>query len=180
MISRRILFTLIVLVLLNLTALAQSSGARTLRGTVTLGNTGKPVHNVMITVLQLKRTVTTDDDGKYEITDLPPGKYDIVAHLDRVPEVVRSADLTTAEATVDFQMELSSLREEVTITATGTEQAVSTSIQSVDVCWGRSTSRRRVLFHSAKLSTANWESQSGVSDRGPHGQCCEDSTEIAC
>src|SRR5687767_8625135 len=133
MIFRRIFYTFIVLGLLNSIALAQTSGTATLRGTVTLVAGGKPVHNVMITVLQLKRTVTTDDNGQYEFTDLPRGKYDVVAQLDRVPDVVRSADLTSGAATLDFQIELSSLREEVTITATGNEQSVSTSIQSVEV-----------------------------------------------
>lgn len=134
MIFRHILFTLVISGLISLPAFAQSSATATVRGTVTLGGTGKPVHNVMITVLQLKRTVTTDDDGRYEFTGLPPGRYDVVAHLDRVPDVVRGADLSAgAIATIDFQMELSTLREEVTITATGTEQAVSSSIQSVEV-----------------------------------------------
>ncbi|HEU4769213.1 MAG TPA: TonB-dependent receptor, partial [Pyrinomonadaceae bacterium] len=105
----------------------------TLRGTVTLGDTGKPVHNVVITILQLKRSVNTDDNGHYEIANLPPGRYDVVAQIDRVPDIVRTADLTSGEATVDFQIELSGLREEVTVTATGTEQAVSSSIQSVEV-----------------------------------------------
>ena len=132
MIFQRILFTLLIPGMVALPAFAQPATA-TLRGTVTLSTTGKPVHNVMITVLQLKRTVTTDDDGHYEITNLPRGKYDVVAQLDRVPDVVRSADLTTGDTTLDFQIELSSLREEVTITATGNEQSVSTSIQSVEV-----------------------------------------------
>jgi iron complex outermembrane recepter protein len=131
MIIRRIFIAVIVLAAAGLPALAQSTA--TVRGTVTLGD-GKPVHNVLITVLQLKRTVDTDDDGKYEITNLPPGKYDVVAHLDRVPDVVQSVDLTAGgEATLDFQMELTSLREQVTVTATGTEQSISSSIQSVDV-----------------------------------------------
>ena len=130
---RRILLTFIILGSINLPALAQSSEKAVLRGTVTLASSGKPVHNVMITVVQLKRTVTTDDDGHYEFTGLPPGKYDVVAQLDRVPDVVHSADLTSGAATLNFQIELSSLREEVTITATGADQAVSSSIQSVEV-----------------------------------------------
>ena len=134
MIFRRILFTFLIPGLFGLTAFAQSTPTATLRGTVTLATTGKPVHNVMITVLQLKRTVTTDDDGHYEFTGLPPGKYDVVAQLDRVPDVVHSTELAGgASGTLDFQIELTSLKEEVTITATGTEQAVSTSIQSVEV-----------------------------------------------
>ena len=128
----RILFALIVLALASLPVLAQSRA--TLRGTVTLGDTDKPVHNVLITVLQLKRTVDTDDDGKYEFTDLPPGKYEVLAHIDRVPDVVQSIELTAGgDATLDFQIHLSNLNEQVTVTATGSEQSISSSIQSVDV-----------------------------------------------
>jgi iron complex outermembrane receptor protein len=112
--------------------LAQSNG--TLRGTVTLSDSGKPIHNVLVTILQLKRTVDTDENGKYEFQGVPPGRYDVVAHLDRVPDLVRSVDLSRAgETTLDFQIELSGVSEQVTITATGTEQAVSSSIQSVEV-----------------------------------------------
>ena len=132
MLIRRFLFALIVLIFSGLPALAQANAS--LRGTVTLGDTGKPVHNVLITILQLKRTVDTDDNGKYEFTDVPAGKYDVLAHIDRVPDIVQSVDLTAgADATLDFQIELSGLREQVTVTATGTEQALSSSIQSVDV-----------------------------------------------
>ena len=108
---------------------AQQSGTATL----TLGESGKAVHGVTVTILQLKRTAVTDDDGKYQFQDVPTGKYDVVAHLDRVPDMVKSVDLTAGAATVDFQVELSGVREEVTVTATGTEQAVSSSIQSVEV-----------------------------------------------
>ena len=111
---------------------AQSNG--TVRGTVILGENGKPVRNALVTLLQLKRSVTTDEKGNYEFTDVPPGKYDVVAHLDRVPDVVQSVDVTAGgSVSADFQIQLSGVREEVTITATGTEQAVSSSIQSVEV-----------------------------------------------
>ena len=115
-------------------ALAQTAptGTSVLRGTVTLGGTGKPIHNALITILQLKRTVGTDDQGRYEFQGVPPGKYDVVAHLDRVPDIVRTTDVT-GDTTVDFQFELTGVREEVTVTATGSEQAVSSSIQSVEV-----------------------------------------------
>ena len=130
----RVSLAFIIVTLISFPVVAQSTrGAVTLRGTVTLGESGKPVHNVLITILQLKRTVDTDDDGKYEFQGVPPGKYDVVAHLDRVPDTVKSVDLSTGEGTLDFQIELSGVREEVTVSATGTEQAVSSSIQSVDV-----------------------------------------------
>ena len=132
----RIAASFIFVGLFSLNAFGQTAtapGAGTLRGTVTLGGTGKPIHNALITILQLKRTVDTDSEGKYEIQGVPPGRYDIVAHLDRVPDIVRTTDLTTGENTVNFQFELTGVREEVTITATGSEQAVSSSIQSVEV-----------------------------------------------
>src|SRR5687768_7433360 len=129
----RVPFVLMFLALFSLPALGQAAATATLRGTVTLGESGKPVHNALITILQLKRTVGTDNNGRYEFQGLPPGKYDVVAHLDRVPDIVRRADLTSGEATVNFQIELTGVREEVTVTATGSEQAVSSSIQSVEV-----------------------------------------------
>jgi iron complex outermembrane receptor protein len=129
----RLSLALILISLFSLHALGQSAGTATLRGNVTLGESGRPVHNALITILQLKRTVGTDKDGKYEFRDVPPGRYDVVAHLDRVPDIVRSADLTSGEATVNFQIQLTGVREEVTVTATGSEQSVSSSIQSVEV-----------------------------------------------
>lgn len=119
------------MLLLAPAVLSQSAG--TISGTVTLGDTNKPIHNVLVTILQLKRTVGTDDDGKYQFTDVPPGHYDILAHLDRVPDTVQSVDLTGASATLDFQIQLSAVREQVTVTATGNEQSLSNSIQSVEV-----------------------------------------------
>ena len=106
----------------------------TLRGTVTLGENGKPIHNVLITVLQLKRTVGTDESGNYEIKDLPPGRYEVVAHLDRVPDIVHTVEIKGGETgSLDFQVQLGGLQEQVTVTATGTEQSLSNSIQSVEV-----------------------------------------------
>lgn len=113
-------------------ALGQSNA--TLQGTVTLGESGQPVHNTLVTILQLKRTVGTDENGKYIFQAVPPGKYDVVAHLDRVPEVVQSVNLTGGgDTTLNFRIQLSGVSEQVTVTATGTEQAVSSSIQSVEV-----------------------------------------------
>ena len=130
----RLLLAFIFIGLFSIHALGQAAAATvTLKGTVTLGDSGKPVHNALITILQLKRTVSTDDQGNYEFQGVPAGRYDVVAHLDRVPDIVRTADLTTGEATVNFKFELTGVREEVTVTATGAEQAVSSSIQSVEV-----------------------------------------------
>jgi len=115
---------------LSLQAFGQTNA--TLKGTVTLGESGKPIHNVIVTIMQLKRTVGTDEQGNYEFKDLPPGRYNVLAHLDRVPDMVQTVDVAAgATATLDFRVELGGLSEQVTVTASGTEQVLSSSIQSV-------------------------------------------------
>jgi iron complex outermembrane receptor protein len=109
---------------------AQSGG--TLRGTVTLETSGKPVHGVTVTILQLKRSVETNDDGVYEFQNVPPGAYDVVAHLHRVPDVVERIQLTAgANTTLDFQLRLRVVGDQVTISASGAEETSFNSIQSV-------------------------------------------------
>jgi iron complex outermembrane receptor protein len=111
---------------------AQSTG--TIKGKVTLGDNGQPIHNVLVTILQLKRTVDTDEQGNYEFQNVPAGRYNVIAHLDRVPDQVQSVDVVSGAAvTLDFQIQLGGVQEQVTITATGSEQAISNSIQSVEV-----------------------------------------------
>ncbi len=69
---------------LSVSGLAQSNGA--LRGVVTIGDTEKPVHNVRVTIIQLKRSVETDEKGAYEFQNVLPGRYDVTAHLDLAPD----------------------------------------------------------------------------------------------
>jgi iron complex outermembrane receptor protein len=129
---RSFLFVIAFISILALPAFAQSGGS--LEGTVTLGETGKPIHGITVTILQLRRSTITDDNGKYEFQNIPPGSYDVTAHLERAPDVLQRVTVSGSGAvTQDFQIQLTGLRESVTVTATGTEQAVANSIQSVTV-----------------------------------------------
>lgn len=115
---------------LSATGLAQSGG--TLRGTVTLETSGKPLHSVTVTIIQLKRAVDTDDNGVYEFQNVPAGTYNVVAHLDRVPDVVQPAQVAAgATTTLDFEIRLRVKGEEITVTASGGEETSFNSIQSV-------------------------------------------------
>jgi iron complex outermembrane receptor protein len=128
------LFALSFCLLLSLSAsgLAQSNGA--LRGTVTIGGAEKPAHNVRVTITQLRRSVETDEKGAYEFQNVLPGRYDVTAHLDLASDVVKTVQVTAGNATTaDFQIELSAVREQVTVTATGSEETTFNSIQSVTV-----------------------------------------------
>lgn len=109
---------------------AQTGG--TLRGTVTLETSGKPLHSVTVTIIQLKRAVETDDNGVYEFQNVPPGTYNVVAHLDRIPDVVQPVQVAAgAQTTLDFEIRLRVVGEQVTVTASGGEETSFNSIQSV-------------------------------------------------
>jgi iron complex outermembrane receptor protein len=117
---------------LFVSGLAQSNGG--LRGVVTIGGAEKPVHNVRVTIIQLRRAVETDEKGVYEFQNVPPGSYDVTAHLDQTPDVVMTVQVATGNVTTaDFHLELSAVREQVTITATGSAETTFNSIQSVTV-----------------------------------------------
>ncbi|MGH9753940.1 MAG: TonB-dependent receptor, partial [Blastocatellia bacterium] len=130
--KRSFVLSFCLLCALFVSGLAQSNGA--LRGAVTIGDTEKPAHNVRITIIQLKRSVETDEKGAYEFQNVLPGTYDVVAHLDLTPDVVKTVRVTASNVTTaDFRIELSAVREQVTITATGSEETTFNSIQSVTV-----------------------------------------------
>jgi iron complex outermembrane recepter protein len=123
-------FLTLLLLLFPARGLAQSGG--TIRGTITLADAGTPIHNAIVTLLQLRRSVQTDESGTYEFRNVPPGSYTILAHMEGFPDQTRRVTLAAGGAeTNDFQMRLTGLREEVTVTATGTEQALFEAFQAV-------------------------------------------------
>src|SRR5437016_14264169 len=61
-------------------AAVSASDARTLSGRVTEPS-GGPVAQATVRLVELKRTATSDNDGKYSITQLPPGTYTVAARL---------------------------------------------------------------------------------------------------
>jgi iron complex outermembrane receptor protein len=106
----------------------------TLRGKVTLANNGDPVHNVKVTIIQLRRSIETGEDGMYEFQNVPPGKYDISAHLERTPDILQKAEITPGGTLIaDFEIRLEAVREQVTVTASGQEETAFNSIQSVTI-----------------------------------------------
>lgn len=119
--------------LLSLTAIAQSATLLgTLRGTVRLEPSETVARNAVVTIVELKRSALTDENGAFEFADVPTGRYQIIAHLDRVPDVVKMVEVTGGNQTIDFQLTMAPVSEQVTVTATGSAEAVSSSYQSVN------------------------------------------------
>ena len=123
---------LLALALLTLpfAAFAQSGG--TVRGTITSDVNNTPVPNVSVEITQLRRSAETDASGVYEFTNIPPGRYTIVTHIEGFSDRAQTVVLTAgATAAVDFRLSLTALQEEVTVTATCTEESVFESFQTV-------------------------------------------------
>jgi len=105
----------------------------TVRGTVTSSVNNAPLANVSVQITPLRRSVETNEQGVYEFPDVPPGRYTIVTHIEGFSDQARPIEVTGGTAnTSDFSLSLTSLREEVTVTASGTEESVYESFQSVN------------------------------------------------
>lgn len=102
-----------------------------LSGTVTFKESGTAVRNASVTVAELKRTVLTAENGKYKIDHVPAGKYNLIVHLERVSNMVKTIDMSGGAATVDFELSINAISEQVTVTATGSIEAINNSFQSV-------------------------------------------------
>jgi len=110
---------------------AQVSTA-TLRGRVTLEGRDTPLHHVTISLAPLRRTTETNDQGEYRFVDLPPGTYDVSAHLHATIDQKQTVELAAGkESVLDFQLRLGIVHEQVTVTASGAEQTPLETFQAV-------------------------------------------------
>lgn len=124
------LFAVILFVLaFSVTGFAQGS---TIRGTVTSQVNGLPLAGVSLRITQLQRTAETNEQGAYEFTGIPSGSYTLVTHIEGFSDQVRTVNVGATGITADFELSLTALREEVTVTASGTEESVFESFQSVN------------------------------------------------
>lgn len=110
---------------------AQSNGK--ISGTVYLGSEDTVLHQVSIKIVELKLTTVSDENGHYEFANVPPGQYTIAARQEGFRDVSQKANLVTGSSvTVDFRLQLSGVKEDVTVTASGSEQSTFDAIETVD------------------------------------------------
>src|SRR5882757_3478440 len=102
-----------------------------IHGSVRIRPSNTAARNAVITIVELKRSVLTDENGAFEFKGIPVGKYQMFAHLDRVPDVIKTVEVTAGDQTVDFELSLTPVSEQVTVTATGSVEAVGSSYHSV-------------------------------------------------
>lgn len=128
---KRSIYIVVIIGLLVLPA-ASAQNAGTIRGTVTVTERDLALPHVTVLISQTGRSVETNDDGVYEFQQVPPGVYDLVANRAGLTSKLQSIQVTANQtATLDFQLSLSPMRQEITVTATGVEQPAFQSFQSV-------------------------------------------------
>jgi iron complex outermembrane recepter protein len=130
-------------------------------GKVTYGNDNTQVHGASVQIVQLKKTVITDDNGNYEFTNVPVGRYTILAHQEGFADVAKTVVLSNgANAAIDFQIQINGIKEEVTVTASGTEQSTFEAIASVN-----SVDSNKIIERAAVGLGEVLNNESGVSKR---------------
>jgi hypothetical protein len=101
------LFTMFLIgtVLLGSVLPLQAQPGATLRGKVTLDTENAPVRGASILIVQLKRSTLTDNEGVFELRNLEPGNYAVVAQFHGVKDEQQMVQLNASEtATLDFQL----------------------------------------------------------------------------
>src|SRR5438093_966389 len=117
---------------LSAVVVAQNSSlAGKIHGTVRLAPSGNVVRKAVVMIAELKLTVLTDENGAFEFNNVSRGRYQIIAHLDRVPDALRTIEFTGADQKLDFELMLAPVSEQVTVTATGSAEAVGSSFLPV-------------------------------------------------
>jgi iron complex outermembrane recepter protein len=119
--------------------------AGTITGRVTLEGTAEPVHGASIVVVGARRTAVSRDDGTFDIPNVPPGTYDVLAQREHFTSVRQVVTVTAGQtATTNFSLSITGVHEEVTVTgmASGTATTFEsfssvTSLDSVELAKDR-------------------------------------------
>ena len=103
------------------------------RGVVTLAQDGASAHGAVVLVIGPGSVGLTDERGRYEIQNLQPGTYEVIAQREHLTAARQTIAIVSGQTvTVDFVLELMPVHEEITVTATaGAESTVFEAFNAV-------------------------------------------------
>jgi iron complex outermembrane recepter protein len=139
---------------------AQSTG--TIRGSVSIKADESRLHHATVHIPQLRRTAQTDHDGMFEFRDVPPGQYEVLAHMHALTDqkqIVQVAAGATSE--VNFELAIGAVHQEITVTASGHEETTLESFQTVTSLDGHQLSTRNTTASLGELL----DNQTGIAKR---------------
>lgn len=154
-----ILKSVVFIFIFSLAAFAQTGK---ISGKVTYGNDNSALHDASVQIVQLRRTVLTDTEGNYSFENIPFGRYTLLVHIDGFADATKIVQVSAANSalTQDFTLQISSLREQVTVTASGTEQSTFDSFQTVS-----SVGSTKIAERASTSLGEVLESETGVTKR---------------
>ncbi len=139
---------------------AQSASSGAIRGTVKLAPGGLPARNALVSIVELGQSTLTDANGVFVFEKVSAGRYQIMAHLDRVPDLLKTITTTGADQTVDFELMLAPVSEQVIVTASGGAEALGSSYQPAAAVSALELSQKNPISLGEAL-----EYQTGVAKR---------------
>jgi iron complex outermembrane receptor protein len=154
---KKTLFIFLMLLMANGLVVAQSNGKIT--GVVKINNS--VLHGAEVKIVQLNRSTHTDTEGRFEFADVPHGRYTVLAHMEGFSDATKQVTVAPGQVlTLDFDVAIESIREQVTVTASGAEQSVFESLQSVN-----SVGSTRITERASTSIGEVLESETGVAKR---------------
>lgn len=154
----RIFFLGLFISIFSLSALAQTGGS--ISGTVAYQN-GTGIHDATVQILQNKQTVRSDENGKFTFENVSPGRYTVLVHMEGFADQLKPAVLTAGQnLTLNFEMQIAALREQVTVTASGTDQSFLDTFQSTN-----SVGSTRITERGSASLGEVLETETGVAKR---------------
>lgn len=140
---------------------AQGQTASSITGRVTVRD-GSVLHDATVVLLPLRRSVQTTNQGTFEFRDVPPGRYDLLAHLHGFTDERVSVTVASGQpANVEIALSFAPVRQEITVTASGREETVLEAFSSVTSLDGQQLSLR----NGAPALGEILENEPGVSKR---------------
>ena len=96
---------------------ASAQEGAVVRGQVSFDD-GSPVHGAVVLVVGTRYEALTDDDGSFEIDGVTPGTYELLAQREHLTANRQTVTVGAGETAVaDFELVLTPIHEELTITA---------------------------------------------------------------
>jgi iron complex outermembrane receptor protein len=129
-------------------------------GRVVLAGDNSGVHGATIVIVGARRIATTADDGSFDIQNVPEGSYEVIAQREHLSAGRQTVAVVAGQvATVNFELTIEALHEEVAVTASASGASTTfdsfsavTSLDSLELALNRGTTIADTLANQPGIS----------------------------
>ena len=131
--KRAVLFATIVAVLAPFAFQIDAQQTASVSGAVTT-SAGAPAPATEVSIVELRRRTSTDSNGRYSFSNLPPGRYLLLAESPRYGSTVAQIELAAGDSIeVPLQIDLAVHSEQIVVSAGPESRSAADVYQPVDV-----------------------------------------------